>query len=89
MQLISRDAVVSQGKSYIRLYKLIFNSSHDLWTVMPCSVVLGYRRFGERYCLHIQGEVNGYLKWAYRTGSVRGGAVTSRPTGNDRETRSI
>jgi hypothetical protein len=25
------------------------------WVVTPCSVVLGYRRFGGPYCLHLQG----------------------------------
>jgi hypothetical protein len=26
------------------------------WVVASCSVAVGYHRFGEPYCLHIQGE---------------------------------
>jgi hypothetical protein len=29
------------------------------WLVTPCSVVVGYRRFGSPYCLHLQGEIGG------------------------------
>jgi hypothetical protein len=32
------------------------------WVVMPCSVVLGYRRFGGSYRAHLQGEMNGDRK---------------------------
>jgi len=27
------------------------------WVVTPCSVVVGYQRFGEPCCLHLHGEV--------------------------------
>jgi len=27
------------------------------WVVAPCSVVVGYQRFGHPCCLHLQGEV--------------------------------
>jgi hypothetical protein len=27
------------------------------WVVTPCSVVVGYQRFGGPFCLHLQGEV--------------------------------
>jgi hypothetical protein len=27
------------------------------WVVTPCSVVVGYQRFGEVFCLHLQGEL--------------------------------
>jgi len=29
------------------------------WVVMPCSVMVGYQCYGESYCFHLQGEVNG------------------------------
>jgi hypothetical protein len=29
------------------------------WVVMPCSVVVGYQRFGGPCCFHLQGEVAG------------------------------
>jgi len=28
------------------------------WVVTRCSVVVGYRRFGGPFCLHLRGEVN-------------------------------
>jgi hypothetical protein len=27
------------------------------WIVTPCSVVVGYQRFGRPCCFHLQGEV--------------------------------
>jgi len=27
-----------------------------LWVIAPCSVVVGYQRFGVLYCLHLQGR---------------------------------
>jgi hypothetical protein len=30
------------------------------WVVTPCSVVVGYQRFGGPCCLHLQGEVISY-----------------------------
>jgi len=35
-----------------------------LWVVMPCSVVVGYQRFGGPRCLHLQGKLRqrGLLK---------------------------
>jgi hypothetical protein len=29
------------------------------WVMTPCSDVVGYRRFGGPYCLHLQGEFSG------------------------------
>jgi len=29
------------------------------WAVTPCSIVVGYQRFGGPCCLHLQGEVSG------------------------------
>jgi len=30
------------------------------WAVKPCSVMVGYQRFGGPCCLHLQGEVNSH-----------------------------
>jgi len=29
----------------------------DFWNVTPCSVVVGYQRFGWPYCLHLQDGI--------------------------------
>jgi hypothetical protein len=44
------------------------------WVVTPCSVVVGYKRFGGPRCLHLQGEVK---RW-YPTPTLRG--ITTQKT---------
>jgi hypothetical protein len=29
----------------------------DFWVVIPCTVAVGYQRFGGPYCLHLQGDM--------------------------------
>jgi hypothetical protein len=40
----------------------------DFCVVTPCSVVVGYQRFGELCCLHLQVKVNGIGKGSIDTG---------------------
>jgi hypothetical protein len=37
------------------------------WVVTPCSIVVGYRRFGGPCCFHLQDEVEMETAWAYET----------------------
>jgi hypothetical protein len=35
--------------------------------VKPCSVAVGYQRFGEPYCLHLRGVAKSVLLFSYQT----------------------
>jgi hypothetical protein len=52
---------------------LCFVSMFVFWVVKQCGLVCRYRRFGETYCLHLQG-----WRWTKAIASLKGGAVPNQ-----------
>jgi hypothetical protein len=63
-----RDRVRWEGLDHLNSYHLpqkiasfeaftaVIFQAEVFWVVTPCSVIVGYHRFGGSYCLHLQGE---------------------------------
>jgi hypothetical protein len=58
MRLLSVDLNLSKlpDMSVTPQYKPVTSTKDEVfWVITPCSIVLGYQRFGRRCCLHLQG----------------------------------